>query len=218
MSEKFLITRPTHDDRVSYLDFWSKDIIKFAEDKNIKYSDFRGKKANKEEVTKFLQKQNPKLVIFNGHGTDSIIFGHKNQPLIVSNENDILLKEKIVYAIACDCASKLGITAREKGCKAFIGYTQPFGFVKDASKECIPNKDEFAKPFKEFSNEVSLALLKGKTAKEAKESSQKVATKLLKFYSGSDALPEYKEIRFWLFWDKYFQELIGEGSAKFLEV
>lgn len=124
--EKFLITRPIHDDSVTYLDFWSKDIINFADDHNIKHSELRDKKAVKEEVTKFLEKRKPGLIIFNGHGTEDTIFGHKNQPLITSGENDVLLKDKIVYAIACDCASKLGVTAVDKGCKSFIGYEQPW--------------------------------------------------------------------------------------------
>ena len=216
VNEQFLITRPTHDDKVSYLDCWGLEILSFADKNNIKYSDFRGEKANKGNVTKFLEKQNPKLVIFNGHGTATTIFGHRDQPLVISGENDILLKEKIIYIIACNCALKLGVTAVEKGSKAFIGYEQPFGFVIDASKECTPSKDKFAEPFKKFSNEVSLALLKGKNVKEARESSQKTALSLLKFYSASDALPEYKDIRFWLFWDKYFQRLIGDETAKFL--
>ena len=67
-NEKFLITRPNHDDRVSYLHNWGKEILLFADKNNIKYSDFEGKEANRNEVTKFLQKQNPKLVLFNGHG------------------------------------------------------------------------------------------------------------------------------------------------------
>lgn len=46
MTEKFLITRPTHDDRVSYLDCWSKEIIEFADNHNIKYSELKGEKAN----------------------------------------------------------------------------------------------------------------------------------------------------------------------------
>ncbi|MBS3155100.1 hypothetical protein J4404_01230 [Candidatus Woesearchaeota archaeon] len=139
MPEKFLITRPTHDDRVSYLDYWSKDIIEFAENHNIKYSELKGKRANKKEVTEFLEKQKPKLVIFNGHGEEDTIFGHKDEPLIISEENDDLLKDKVVYALACNCASKLGVSAVSNGCDAFLGYEQKFSFVRDSSRECNPN-------------------------------------------------------------------------------
>ena len=217
VNERFLVTRPNHDNTVTYLHNWSKEILSFADKKNIKYSDFEGKKANKADVTRFLLKQDPRLVLLNGHGTSTTICGHKDEDLITIKNNE-LLKDKIVYALACDSASTLGINAvKDKECKAFIGYEEAFGFVKDASKDCIPSRDKFAEPFKNFSNEISLELLRGKSVGEAMEKSQKMASNLLKFYSASDALPEYKDIRFWLFWDKYFQRALGDQSARFLD-
>lgn len=215
-TKRFLITRPNHDDAVSYLFQWSIEILKFAKNKGINYSDFKGSKANRKEVTKFLIKQDPGFVIFNGHGSRNIINGHKDEPIIICDENEHLLKSKITYAIACDAAAELGQKAVDKGANAFIRYEGPFCFVRDAAKECTPSRDKFVVPFKKFSNEVIISLLKGKTIKEAYERSQKIGLDLIKEYSASDAIPEYKDIRFWLFWDKNFQKFIGEEIASFL--
>ena len=69
----FLITRPTHDSAVSYLHSWSRSVLDFAREKNISVSDFNGEKANRNEVSKFLAKQKPKFVVFNGHGSPTTV-------------------------------------------------------------------------------------------------------------------------------------------------
>jgi len=213
--KRFLITRPQHDPDVSYLYFWGEEILNFAEENNIFFSDFKGEKANREEVSKFLSKQNPTLVMFNGHGNPKTIAGHKNEPLIKSGENEQLLKSKITYAVACDAAVDLGKKIITKGGLAFIGYEGPFGFAHEPTRECNPRKDKFAEPFKIISNEITLSILKGNTVKEAYNRSQQLCSKLIKQYSASDANKEYETIRFWLFWDKYYQRVYGDELEKF---
>ncbi len=161
---------------------------------------------------------NPKLVIFNGHGTTTSIHGHKDNPIIVMNDNEHLLKSRITYAISCNVAAKLGkkIILNGNEGTAFIGYEGPFSFVRDASRECTPMKDKFSEPFKRISNEVIISLLKGKSIKEAYEKSQQLCTKLIIEYSASESEKSYKEIRFWLFWDKTFQKYLGDGNAAFI--
>ncbi|MDI6806430.1 MAG: hypothetical protein QMD14_01285 [Candidatus Aenigmarchaeota archaeon] len=154
MKSKFLITRPRHDSIVNYLFYWSREIIKFAENKNILFSDFRDKNANRKNVEKFLNTQNPRLVIFNGHGDAKTICGYNNEPLIVKDENEELLTLKIIYAIACNAAKELGESAVEKGCDSFIGYENRFGFAVDSTRIATPQKDKIAEPFKKFSNTV----------------------------------------------------------------
>ena len=210
----FLITRPTHDSAVSYLHSWSRSVLDFAREKNISVSDFNGEKANRNEVSKFLAKQKPKFVVFNGHGSPTTVEGHKDEPLIKSGENEDLLKSKITYAIACEAAADLGRKVIEKGGLAFIGYEGPFGFAREPSREGNPGKDKFAQPFKLISNEIILSLLQGKTVMEAHSRSQRLCSKLIKKYSASDANKEYETIRFWLFWDKQFQTVCGDGSAR----
>lgn len=210
------ITRPGHDPAVSYLYSWCEELLHVAESRNIPYSDFRKEKVNKVEVTKFLAKQRPRLIMFNGHGSPTTIAGHKDQPLIRMNDNEHLLAKAITYAVACDAAAELGPKVAQPGEEtAFIGYEGPFGFAHQPSRECTPAKDKFAEPFKQISNEIVLSLLKGSTAQEAYQKSQQLCSKLLKRYSLSEADKENETIRFWLFWDKHFQKVLGNKEAKF---
>ncbi len=211
--KKLLITRPRHDTTVEYLSYWSKEIIKSAKDNNMRVLDCLDKQANKEKVTNYLKKQKPELVIFNGHGNEKTVGGYNNEELIKSGENEELLKSKIVYSIACSTAAKLGKKAYDKGTKAFIGYEQEFAFVVDSTRESNPSKDKNSRPFKKASNAVALSLIKGNTAEEAFEKSQKTYSELIREYSTSTTNKEHKEIRFWLFWNKRFQKLIGKKKV-----
>ncbi len=72
-----LITRPNHDTTTAYLSKWSEHLINAAKKRGIPCSDFKGQKAAREEVEKFLAKQNPALVVLNGHGSDDAVCGNK---------------------------------------------------------------------------------------------------------------------------------------------
>lgn len=215
LNRSFLITRPQHEKVVSYLFCWAEEILKFAKDNNIKFYDLKGEKAIRDIVSSYIKKQEPKLVIFNGHGTPTTINGHKDKMLIESDVNEDLLVSKIIYAVSCDSAADLGKKAVQKGAETFIGYDGPFSFVNDANKECKPEGDKFAEPFKKTSNEIVISLLKGKTVKETTEKFERLSFDLINKYSMSDAEPGYKEIRFFLFWNKFFYKAIGNPQAVF---
>ena len=100
MNKTLLITRPKHDVTVHYLFHWSKKIIEQAEKKGIKVLDLKLKRANCKEVVSMLQKKEPSLVFFNGHGNDDCIKGHNDEVLIAAGENDQFLISKIVYALS----------------------------------------------------------------------------------------------------------------------
>ncbi len=211
--KKLLITRPRHDTLLNYLFYWSAELIRSAKEHNLMVLDCPGKKANREKVCGYLSKQSPCLVIFNGHGSQTAICGHKDQELIKSGVNEELLKSKITYAVSCKTAVHLGRQAHKKGASAFIGYEQDFGVVMDNSRVCTPAKDRFSEPFKKSSNAVGLSLIKGNTAGEAFEKSQRVSGSLIRELASSNASKENKEIRFWLFWNKRFQRLIGDKNT-----
>lgn len=212
----FLITSPKHDVTVNYLAAWNNEITKHAKEKSIRPTNFEGKKANKKNVEKFLKKQKKAFVVLNGHGDSRTICGHNNEP-IINTKTSSLLNSKIVYARACEAAKTLGVKAVEKGCIAFIGYSAPFGFIRDTTRETTPQKDSFAEPFKKASNAIVLALIKGNTAKQAVEKSRKKTHELISKYSASDAEPGYKEIRFWLFWNNNALKNLGKNNAKIKE-
>lgn len=162
-----LITRPRYESVTHYFYHWSEEIVKEAKRRIGKVFDLEKDKASRKLVESYLDKQNPEIAIFNGHGNDVCVTGHDEEPLIISGENSYLLKDKVVYMRSCDSGKTLGPQAIKEGCKAFIGYSELFRFWTDKSLVTEPLKDEYAKPFFETSNQVPLSLIKGRTAQEA---------------------------------------------------
>ena len=214
MNKMILITRPSHDEIVSYLFHWGQEILQFAKDNAVRSHDLSKEKANRNDVESFVASMKPGLIVLQGHGDTNNICGHKDEPIVTLGENENILKSCITYAIACDSAGALGKKVVEDKNTTFIGYEGSFGFIRDATRECNPPKDKYAKPFQEISNLISKEMIRGKTAKEAYEKSQQRCRELIKEYSASDADPANKEIRFWLFWDMQFQRVLGEQNAK----
>lgn len=162
-----LITRPRYELVTHYFYYWSEQIVAEAKKKFSNVIDLQKEKASRKLVESYLEKQNPKIAIFNGHGNDICITGNNEEILIESNKNSYLLKDKIVYMRSCNSGKTLGPQAIKEGCEAFIGYNELFRFWTDKDYVNDPTNDSYAKPFFETSNQVPLSLIKGKTAKKA---------------------------------------------------
>ncbi|MDO8538596.1 MAG: hypothetical protein Q7S21_06965 [archaeon] len=207
------VTRPEHDDMTFYLSTWIKLAMDFAESKGFKVIDFSKDRAIEKEVTKFLEKNNPKFVIFNGHGNDETIMGQKFETLIKSGKNEKLLKEKIVYAIACSAAAKLGNDCIKEGTTTFIGYDGLFSIIIENRHSSNPLKDEFVKPFFEASNELIKSIIKGNTTETAFLSSQRVFDEWIRKLQLTGVTPESSYMLRELIWDKIHQKILGKGDA-----
>jgi hypothetical protein len=212
---RFLITRPDFDLTTEYLSQWSLPILDFALKKNITFSKLDGSKANKAEVAKFLTKQDHKLIILNGHGTDESICGQNREDIIKAGENSNLLKSRIVYAVSCSSSQVLGRKCVEEGCLSYIGYNDEFTFIIDNRRSTTPLKDKLAESFMIPSNEVSLSLLDGKTTGEAYKKSQDSFDKEINKLANSETEPGSETMLFALLWDKEIQEILGDNGARF---
>ncbi|QQG39674.1 MAG: hypothetical protein HYS81_04875 [Candidatus Aenigmatarchaeota archaeon] len=165
----YLVTRPEHDDTTHYLSAWCKETVDLAEGKGIKVLDLRREKANKEEVESMLRKHEPALVVLNGHGDENTVTGHKNIPVVQKGENEGVLKSRIVYAISCSSAKKLGPASVDAGAISYIGYDDDFVFFYEPAKISKPLHDETAKLFLKPSQILIEALIKGNSVKESVE-------------------------------------------------
>ena len=175
MSKKLLVTRPEHDDTTTYLSHYSKLVIKYAKDNLVPVKDFKPGTVKKEILSKFIKKQNPKLLFFNGHGGEDCIEGEKGDIIIKKDENDELLKGKITYARSCFVAVSLGkkCSTFGKG-TCFIGYEFPFQFWFDETRTTNPIKDKIAALYLEPSNELVKYLIKGNFTKTAFDKSREL--------------------------------------------
>ncbi|PCI21268.1 hypothetical protein COB64_00090 [Candidatus Wolfebacteria bacterium] len=180
-----LITRPRHELVTYYLYHWSEVLIEEAKKKGSIYQ-LDKEKANKKTLESYLKKQEPEVVILNGHGDELNIAGH-NDEIIMSTSSAHLLKDCNVYMRACSAGKLLGEEVVKQGAKSFIGYKEPFLFFKKNEYIGKPLEDDYARPFFETSNQVALSLINGRNAKEANEDSFKKYKKAIKSLLTSEA-------------------------------
>jgi hypothetical protein len=216
MSDTILVTRPKYDDGTEYLSHYASLILKQAQAIGISAKDFEGKEVNKDSVTKFIEKKNPKFIFINGHGDENSLYGHDDQ-LIFSSENISLLKDKIVYARACNAGAKFGKEAVENNSGCFIGYKYQFQFWIDERWSAKPANDNMARLYLEPSNEIASLILIGKSASEADEKSRKMMLENMKKIL---KLEEKKEPgamgMLQVLWNNFDgQVLYGDASARF---
>jgi len=174
-----LITRPLYDKETYYLYHWTKLLVREARNKQWRVFDLEKKKATRKNTESYLKKQNPELVVFNGHGNAFCVTGQNDEPLIKVGENTNLLKNKTVYARACNAGKLLGIEIVKMGAKNFIGYKELFHFWTKEENVHDPLNDDYAQPFFECSNQVVTSLIKRKTAMEANNDSIQAYRKII---------------------------------------
>jgi len=211
MSKKLLVTRPEHDLTTTYLSGYAKSVIKFAEDKGIGVKDFSSGNVKREVVEKFIKKQNPVLLFFNGHGEIDSIEGDKGDILILEDENDYLLKGKITYARSCFVAESLGKKFEKDKDSCFIGYSMPFQFWVDETRSSNPLKDKTAALYLIPSNELVNSLIKGNKAKVAFDNSKRLMVKNMNKIQNENepgALEKLKSL--WINYEG--QEIHGNGE------
>lgn len=215
MNKILLITAPDHDITTRYLSVWSGKILELADKKNIQVINLKRKKANAIELKSRLLKMKPLFVVFNGHGNNSCITGYENKVLIQAGDNEDLLKYKIIYAISCRSAVKLGVKSIKAGALAYIGYVGDFIFCHDDRKVSRPLHDKVVKLFLEPSNQVAVSLIKGNKSEEASKRSKKFFMRNIQKMLSSAASPESSQYAKFLWWDMKHQVCLGDGSSKF---
>jgi len=110
-------------------------------------------KANRKRVIGILEKRNPKLVVFNGHGGEDFVAGHDNE-VILKNDDEEAVSSKIIFARSCKSAKVLGATAIKRGAIAYLGYKEDFWLVYNILQISRPLEDKTAALFLEPSNYV----------------------------------------------------------------
>jgi hypothetical protein len=213
MNNSILVTRPNHDTLTNYLSYWSKLVIDEAIKHNIKPLDLLGIKATKKNVTSYITKHNPKLLFFNGHGDEDRIGGYDNDIIIEVNQNVELLKDKIVYVRSCDVAANLGKVSIQKGTLAFIGYTKKYTLCTSTSSQSRPMQDIVAQLFLLPSNLIPISLIKGNSAREAYQKSQNSLIRNIRFMLSTKASQEQKDALPYLWSNRKYQVLLGNGNA-----
>ncbi len=208
----FLITTPEHDDAVDYCSKWSQEVIDAAKTKGFSVINLKKEKANRDEFESRIKSAGPDFVVFNGHGVQNEIRGHNDKVLLKTNENDGLMKGRVVYARSCYSLSGLGKSCWKKGAKAFIRYSLPFMFISDPNRSAHPIKDDLAKPFFASSNLIPLTLLKGNTIKDAIARHHEQIDKFIAFWK-TQTVMEASMVVACLMWNKRSLGFEGDESS-----
>ncbi len=216
MEKKLLITRPEYDDTTHYLSNWSKTSLRLAQSKGVTVFDLNRERANKAEVEGILTKQNPQLVILNGHGNESSVAGHNGEPILIAGKNEKLLIGKIAYAISCKSAKVLGQKAVDSGGEAYLGYEDDFIFFYDPNKISRPLEDETAKLFLKPAIEIIVhSLVKGNAVGTSSEKSKQLFKLNMGRLLSSESSKEEASMARYLWWNMKNQVCLGNGEANF---
>jgi hypothetical protein len=217
MLKVVVATNPAHDRITEYLDAFFDDVIKKIEkNSNIIFFELKGSAANKEELTKFIEKKNPHLVLINGHGSYDSVAGFEKGVLIKCNDNEELLKNRIVHSLSCDSGKELGPKCVSIGTLAFIGFQEEFKMVH-LNKETKAEKrnDEIAKLFLGPAFEAVLALIDGKTVASSFEQSQGLYKNNLKLVLASNDTNLNTGVASRLYHDWKHHVCLGNGNVCF---
>ncbi|MBI3955802.1 hypothetical protein HY339_00945 [Candidatus Gottesmanbacteria bacterium] len=212
-SKTLLVTRPSHDPTTRYCYYWSEPVIKKAKEKAFRVLDIADNKATKEIFESYLQKQEPQFLFLNGHGTQIVVFGHDDKPILDESNVNVVPQGSIMYVRSCDVGDKLGEDIVQRA-SAFIGYRKAFGFYRLNNYMRNPLADSLAKFSFEPSNLVATTLLKGKTAEEAHERSREAMRRNLQYLLSSKASELERQCATPLWWNYKYQVLHGNKEAR----
>ena len=173
-----------------------------------------GAKANKSDFESYLNKQNIRFVMFNGHGAPDLITGYKKEVILQAGKNDNLLKGKVAYARSCYSLSILGESCVTAGADGFVGYKLPFMFVSDPTRGAHPLKDELAKPCFVTSNIIPISMLKGHTVCETVQKAKTEIQKMIDYWETRSDLVEAPMVAACLYWNGSGLDYCGNGDTK----
>lgn len=205
-----LITRPNDDATLNFLYYWTEPIIKATKKHNLLLLDLKGSKSTRKNLESYIKKNNPTIILFNGHGDEVSIRGYNNETLVAFEDNDQILNNRIIYARNCNSGKILGKKCKAK---AFIGYVNKFIFYYDSSNNTHPLNDSIATRFLTPSNIVATTLLKGNTAKEAHSRSLNLMAKNYFEMVSSTGTYEERHIASFLWGNMVGQKLYGDPEA-----
>jgi hypothetical protein len=214
MSRILLVSNSHHDRPTEYLTSWFDKVIEIAKNQpDVKIVELRKEQANKQELVNMIEKENPQLVIFNGHGGYDSIGGFNREILIKCDDNEKVLSGKIVHALACRCAKVLGNKCITLGTHCFIGYQEDFHLwttSKDSKEDQLA--DRTASFFLDPAYEAIIAIVEGQKTGEAFIRSQNMYRQKL---TESIAMGQSETILASIFHNMQNQVCLGDQTACF---
>ena len=149
-----VIARANWDDGVTnFASPWFDRVIERANELRFNTTDLHGDDDTKVNFDSAIQYDDPTFVTGMGHGLIDRFAGQYNELLLVSGENDDLMKDRVVYLLSCLTGAKLGVTIIKKGGIAFLGYKNDYVFC------ATEIGDIYSQAFADCSNIIPITLI-----------------------------------------------------------
>jgi hypothetical protein len=182
--------------------------------RGISLDDLRGADAVRTKVLDSLARNDPILCIFLGHGNEDLLTGHGYDRIFWTCDN-VELRARVVFALSCITAARLGPDSVAKGCTTYIGYAETFEWTQEAVQD--PLADKYGKSFYEPVLELIYRLADGATTGEAFKASLDKWNYWIDYWSRSTD-PYAPQVLMLLLHDRDCQKLIGDETASVVSV
>lgn len=209
-----LITQPNFDRTTRYTSAWSEFVEEFSLKRGNKTITLKGRRANRSEFESIIKKVQPQLIMLNGHGNDDNVAGQNNEILLESNSSSEIVKDRIIYALSCSAAKKLGHDCVIKGSRAFIGYSEDYIFLHNHPKVSKPKEDRRAELFFGPSNLIPISLIKGNNVKDSYHGSKSLLRKNILELLNSETYNEDRICLPYLIWNYQNLTFLGDENVK----
>ncbi|RLE67013.1 MAG: hypothetical protein DRJ38_00135 [Thermoprotei archaeon] len=159
------VVAPEFDVVTSYSVRWAEEAIEKLREKYVVRA-MTGRPYTRQEVERVFERAF-EMFVFYDHGNEDALYGDENEK-VIDLDNVELLRDKIVYTMACLSAKKLGVEAWRRGCRVYWGYYEPF---------CFTLAEEHY--FKRFANYGLMLLADGVPPAEAKRRTLQLGQQLI---------------------------------------
>ena len=163
-------------------------------------------------VESTIHTKDPSFFVACGHGNETTLAGHFNEPVFVSCSNDHLLATRVVHLLSCLTAKTLGKTIIGKGGAAFIGYSEEFVFL-NVSGVAVEDKYAWGFMFADTMNG-NTPLICGGTVRDAYNLIKSSFDKYIEWWSTQEDDPYASEVIKWMIWDRDCLQLYGDPDVR----
>jgi len=128
---KAVLCRPKFDSATKYTFVFAAEILQWCQQAGIDITELAEEDAVRPAVETALEKINPDIFVFYGHGSEDCLWGQGANEAAIDIKNCDRLAGKEVFTLACLSAKDLGPEVWRKG-GTYWGYVDVFSFVTDA--------------------------------------------------------------------------------------
>lgn len=201
--------RPDFEPATQVGSFALKHVVDAWRARDLEITDLAGADAVREKVLDAFNVHDPVLYFMVGHGNEDLMTGQEYDNLFWTCDCRALVG-RVIVALSCVTAARLGPDAVGKGARCYIGYDKDFTWIMDVVQDPLLNL--YARGFFEAVLEILYRLMAGDTTAEAYRASMDVWNYWIDYWTRSTD-PSAPLVLQWLIHDRDSQKLIGDAMA-----